>query len=112
MQTIVDQFWRVWHRWYFPTLLLRQKWHVERRNVAIGDVCMLKDSNTHRGEWRICKVTNVFPDNRGKVSNVEVVVTPKQTGSGPYMDAKQIKLYKHVCNLIVIVLLEDSTDAE
>ena len=49
VQTIVNQFWRVWQRWYFPTLQLRQKWHVERRNVAIGDVCMLKDSNMYRG---------------------------------------------------------------
>ena len=64
---------------------------------------MLKDLNTHRGEQRICKVTNVFPDNKGKVHNVEVAVTPKQTGSGPYLATHKIKLNKHVCNLIVIV---------
>ena len=72
---------------------------------------MLKDLNTHRGEWRICKVTNVFPDNRGKVRNVEVAVTPKQTGSGLYLVSNQIKLNKHVCKLIVIVPVEDSTQA-
>ena len=99
-------------RWYFPTLLLRQKWHMDRRNVAVGDICMLKDSNTHRGKWRICKVTNVFHDNRGKVHNVEIAVTPKQSGVGPYLAAKLIKLKKHVCNLIVIVPVEDSTQVE
>ena len=26
MQTIVDQFWRVWYRWHFPSLSSRQKW--------------------------------------------------------------------------------------
>ena len=99
-------------RWYFPTLLFRQKWHLDRRNVAVGDVCMLKDSNTHRGEWRICKKTNVFPDDRGKVRNVEVTVTPKQSALVPYLAAKLIKLNKHVCNLIVIIPVEDSTQAE
>ena len=68
---------------------------------------MLKDLNTHRGEWRICKVTNVFPDNRGKVRNVEVAVTPKKTGSGPYLAANQIKLNKYVCNLIIILPVDE-----
>ena len=69
VQSIVDQFWKVWVKWYFPTLLIRQKWHVDRRNVAVGDVCMLKDSNAYRGEWRICRVTNVFPDGYGMADN-------------------------------------------
>ena len=70
---------------------------------------MLKDSNTHRGEWRICKVTNIFPDKNGTVCNVEIIVKPKQSGVGPYIAAKPIKLNKHVCNLIVIVPMEDAT---
>ena len=73
---------------------------------------MLKDSNTHRGEWRTCKVTNVFPEDNGRVLNVEITVTPKQSGVGPYIAAKPIKLNKHVCNLIVIVPVEDSNYAK
>ena len=64
------------------------EWHVDRRNVTVGDVCMLKDLNTHRGEWRICKVTNVFPENSDKVSNLEVTITPKQIGIGPVFCSK------------------------
>ena len=85
---------------------------MERRNVAIRDIYLLKDSNSHRGEWRICRVSNIFPDQRGKVQNVEVTIKPKQSGSGPYLAAKPITLNKHVCNLIVIVLVKDSTEAE
>ena len=69
---------------------------------------MLKDLNTHRGEWRICQVTNVFPDKNGKVRNVEITVMPKQSGVDPYIPAKPIKLNKKVCNPIVIVPVEDS----
>ena len=110
VQSIVAQFWKVWMKWYFPTLLIRQKWHTERRNVAIGDVCMLKDANAYRVEWRMCMVTNVFPDDNGKVRNVEVMVKPKQSGVGPYVAAKPIKMVRHVCNLIVVVPVEDGRD--
>ena len=60
----------------------------------------------------MCRVSNVFPDYRGKVRNVEVTVKPKQSGSGPYLAANPIKLNKHVCNLIVIFPVEDLTQAE
>ena len=103
VQSIVDQYWKVWLKWYFPTLLIRQKWHTDRRNVAIDDICVLKDSNAYRGEWRLCRVTNVSPDGNGKVRNVEVMVKPRQSGVGPYLPTKPIKLTRHVCNLIVIV---------
>ena len=41
VQSIVDKFWKV-------LLLISHKWHLDRRNVAVGYACMLKDSNTHR----------------------------------------------------------------
>ena len=107
VQSIVDQFWRVWIKWYFPTLLVRQKWHTDKRNVAVGDVCLLKDATAFRGDWRLCKVTAVFPDGNGKVRNVEVMVKPKQSGVGPYIATKPIKMNKHVCNLVVIVPVDE-----
>ena len=107
VQSIVDQFWRVWIKWYFPTLLVRQKWHTDKRNVAVGDVCLLKDATAFRGDWRLCKVTAVFPDDNGKVRNVEVMVKPKQSGVGPYIATKPIKMNKHVCNLVVIVPVDE-----
>lgn len=33
IQSTVNSFWRRLHRDYFPTLLIRQKWHVEKRNI-------------------------------------------------------------------------------
>ena len=76
--------------------------------MSVGDVCILKDANAFRGEWRLCKVTKVLPDEKGKVRNVEVMVKPKQSGVGPYVPANPIHLTRHVCNLIVIVPVEDA----
>ena len=65
VQAITSQFWKAWLKLYFPSLLIRQKWHTEKRNLMVDDVCILKESNAFRGEWRLCKVSKVFPDRRG-----------------------------------------------
>ena len=33
VQAISNQFWKVWLKLYYPTLVVRQKWHSERRNL-------------------------------------------------------------------------------
>ena len=107
VQAITNQFWKVWQKLYFPSLLVRQKWHTARRNLMVDDICILKDSNVFRGEWRLCKVSQVFPDRRGNVRNVQVMVKPKQGGSSNYVPNKAIYLNRHVSNLVVIVAADD-----
>ena len=72
VQKIVDAFWKRWIRDYCPSLLIRQKWHVEKRNVKVGDVVIIQDSNLVRGSWRLGRVSNVFPGDDGRVRNVEI----------------------------------------
>ena len=106
VQKITNQFWRVWTRVYFPTLLRRQKWHHKERNLQIGDVCVLKDPNALRGEWRLCKVKEVYPDKDNVVRNVTVTVPPPGLldGSQNYKKGMAMNdLKRHVSNLIVIV---------
>ena len=45
VQTIVNTFWKSWNSNYFPSLLLRQKWHTSHRNLKIGGVVLIQDSN-------------------------------------------------------------------
>ena len=42
VQSMTNQFWKTWQKLFFPTLLIRQKWHHERRNLEIGDVMQEK----------------------------------------------------------------------
>ena len=107
MQSIPQQFWQNWMKLYFPGLVTRQKWHVERRNVCIGDICVIKDSNVIRGEWRLGQITAVYPDRLGKVRNVEVSVKPKQGGLGEYVPTIPLQLRRHVNNVIVLIPVED-----
>ena len=70
VQRICDQFWKVWTKVFFPTLLWQQKWHHQRRNLQVGDVCVLQDPNAFRGEWRLCIVTETFTDEEKNLRNV------------------------------------------
>ena len=92
---------------YFPTLLVRQKWHHPKRNLKVGDICVLQDSNAFRGEFRLCRVSEVYPDSKGVVRNVEVTVAAKQDGSAKYTPQSLSKLKRHVNNLIVIHAVDD-----
>ena len=100
VQRIFDQFWQVWSKLYFPTLLWQQKWHHLKRNLKAGDVCMLADSGVFRGEWRMCRVTDSYPDRRGVVRNVEVTVAPRCGGSESYQPQVLRKLRRHVSKLM------------
>ena len=72
IQQIVDAFWTKWMRFYFPSLIIQQKWHVEHRNLCVGDIVLIQDSNALRGHWKMGRVSNVYPGPDKKVRNVEV----------------------------------------
>ena len=110
VQTLTNKFWDVWTDIYFPSLLLRQKWHVQYRNLRVGDVCFLRDRNTMRGEWRLARVTDVYPDKKGVVRNVRVKVC--NTDSSPNYACSAQYLRRHVSNLIVIIPVEEQDSAK
>ena len=60
-----------WDRWYiqvFPHLLPCRKWQKEKRNLKLGDICQL----FYPGQYKLCKVTNIYPDEKGLLRTVEV----------------------------------------
>ena len=103
VQSITEQFWRNWIKLFFPSLVVRQRWHVERRNLMVGDICVIKDSNLMRGEWRLAKVTCTYPDRNNRVRNVELLVKPKQGGGVNYVPTPPIYLKRHVSNVVLLV---------
>ena len=69
VQHICNEFWdRI-----STTLQERQKWLVSKRNFYIGDVVLPKE-DANRNEWKLTKVTNVYPDEKGHVRSVQLYV--------------------------------------
>ena len=70
VQSLVDAFWVKMTRFYFPSLIVEQKWHTTSRNVCVGDIVMVQDSNALRGEWRLARISKTHPSADGKVRKV------------------------------------------
>lgn len=79
VQRIVDSFWKRWTRDVFPTLVPRKRWHVQNRNVQVGDIVTLANQNAVRGKWAVGRITKVYPGADGRVRNVTV-----KTATGEY----------------------------
>ena len=73
--------------------------------MSKGDVCMLKDSNALRGEWKLCRVMEVYPDEHDVVRNVKVALPPSgHDSSSQYKRGlEKVLVDRHISNLIVIV---------
>ena len=103
---VINSFWKRWMRDYFPTLIVRNKWHVEKRNVSIGDIVLVKDSNVVRGHWKLAQVLTANPGSDGKVRNVTLRFKSGQTGT-KYHGQKDTHIVRSVHNIVVILPVEE-----
>ena len=97
IQDVVNCFWKRWSREVFPNLVIEPKWHTERRNVRVGDVVAIQDSNIVRGEWKLGVIENIIDSKDGRVRNVEVRYKIGSTN---------VTIKRAVQRLIVIVPVE------
>ena len=109
MERIVNGFWKKWHRDYFPTLIVRQKWHVDRRNVSIGDVVIVQDTNSLRGQWKLAQVIEVESSRDGKVRDVTLRYKLKRPGV-EYKGQRDVHLKRSVHRLVVLLPVEEFKD--
>ena len=58
VQAIPAQFWKIWIRDFFPAILVRHKWHVKQRNLMVNDVCLLKEEDALRSEWKLARLVD------------------------------------------------------
>jgi hypothetical protein len=104
---IVDSFWKKWLKYYFPTLIVRKKWHTERRNVCTGDIVLMQqDSNDYKGVWRLAQVCEATKSTDGKVRDVKLRY--KQQGpNGTYKGVQDTCVNRSVHKLVLILPVEE-----
>ena len=78
----VETFWKQWAQLAGKELFVREKWHAATRNVTVGDVVWVADSNAVRGQFRLGRVVEVYPDSRGIVRDVKIRTCPGQPTQG------------------------------
>ena len=80
-EEVAREWWAEWMRSSFAELVPRTKWKVKTRNLRVGDVCLLKyASRFSRPAYRLCRVTEVLPDDEGTVRSCKVQMRPRRQG--------------------------------
>ena len=72
VQKRVNEFWRLWIRYYAPELLARSKWFSQQANLGVGDLVLERDPNARRGRWGLYVVESVYPGEDGLVRKAAI----------------------------------------
>jgi hypothetical protein len=67
-------FWKQWLREYMPNLREFPIWKEKKPNVKVGDIVLLIDANSQRGQWPLGRIERVFPGTDGVVRVVDIHV--------------------------------------
>ena len=103
---IVNSFWKKWQRDFFPTLIVRQKWHVSKRNVRVGDIVLVQDKNALKGVWKLAQVAKTHYGSDNMVRNVTLRYKLNKNGSN-YVGQSDSFIDRSVRSLVIILPIEE-----
>ncbi|CAC5383158.1 unnamed protein product [Mytilus coruscus] len=84
IQYMANLFWQRWIHAYLPLLQERQKWQEIKRNLQIGDVILVVDSNAARNSWPMGIIVETIPDRAGLIHGETKMKTSNSTNTtGP-----------------------------
>ncbi|KAL6484158.1 hypothetical protein MHYP_G00062030 [Metynnis hypsauchen] len=75
VQYLTSEFWTRWKREYLLNLQQRNKWHKTQRNAKINDIVILMDNSLPRNEWKLAKITKVYPSEDGVIRKLELLMS-------------------------------------
>jgi hypothetical protein len=110
VQYLANYFWERWRKSYLLALQTRQKWNVPRRNMAQGDIVLLKDEVTVRNRWKTGRVEEAHQDDDGLVRNVKVTVGDPELDKNGRRVRQQSLLVRPVQKLILLLKSEREID--
>merc|ERR1711867_146524 len=93
IEELLALWWDLWYPQAFDSLFPLPKWKERMPNLSPGDVCLLKyERKVEKGDFRLCKVVEVHPDEKGLVRTVTVAFRPPSSKekSLPYT-SKELK---------------------
>lgn len=76
-QVLADHFWSTFIRHYLPSLQERQEWRKDGKEVAVGQVVLIVDSQLPRALWPVESVTQTYPGADDRIHTVTMQVKDK-----------------------------------
>nr|XP_049702535.1 uncharacterized protein LOC126055847 [Helicoverpa armigera] len=78
IEKIRQDFWQRWRREFVAELQQRTKWKTRQHELRVGDLVILKEENVPPLQWRLGRVTRLYPGTDG-VSRVADVISSRGT---------------------------------
>ena len=72
VQAFAKEFWDRWISEYLPSLTKRSKWFTKRENVNVGELVLLLEKRSQRGNWPLARITKTYKSDDGLVRKVEL----------------------------------------
>ena len=103
VQHIANEFWNRFRKEYLVTLQPRQKWNTKKREPAVGDVVIVKDVNTYRGDWSLARVRQLIKSSDGLVRRVKLTIGNSNLDNNGTRQTKLTILERPVHKLVLLV---------
>ena len=115
LKEIEDTWWRQWIVQALPHLVPFKKWRQEHRSVRKGDIVLvLYDKSIGKGDYRLARVIDVFPDAHGVVRTVRIGFRRRNAreASLPYVQKPLDEMNLGVQRLAVICPIEEQSESK
>ncbi len=74
VQHLANEFWSRWKKEFLMSLQQRNKWSKLQRNLAVGDIVIVKDDTLPRNCWQLARVSEANVGDDGYVRTVQVTI--------------------------------------
>ncbi|XP_067305911.1 uncharacterized protein [Pseudorasbora parva] len=106
VQFLANEFWTRWKKEYLLNLQQRQIWQKEKRNTKVNDIVILQEDSSPRNQWRLARVTEVYPSSDGKVRKVKLLISDSTLDSQGRRISKPVYLDRPVQKTVVLLEAE------
>ena len=94
VQVLANNFWKRWRVEYLQQLQPRKKWEIDQRDLAEGDLVLVKDTEVARNHWPYSVVEEVHRSKDGKVRKLSVRMRS---------DGKNVVLLRPISELVLLL---------
>ena len=69
---VFNSWWRSWCKQVLPTLVPIKRWKTQHKNLEIGDIVFMYYPSSIKNDYRLARIVETFPDEKGLVRSVRV----------------------------------------
>ena len=106
VQFLSNEFWTRWRKEYLLNLQQRQLWQTDKRDTKVNDIVILREDSSPRNQWKMARVTEVYPSADGRVRRVKLLVSDSSLDKQGKRTTKPVYLDRPVQKTVLLLEAE------